>query len=89
MHVGVFDRGAHTFPRGGGDVGSDTVIALEVNGILTCRHFREVNILFYIVSGGMAKLLYPSTFEETPHINLIKLYQVLNSLGMQIKLAMK
>lgn len=84
----VIDRAADTFPKGGGDVWSEAVIALKTNDILTCHHICEVNIAFHIVSGGIAKLLYLSTFEETPHINLIKLLQVLNSLWMQIKPAM-
>ena len=67
----------------------EAAIALEANDILICHCICEVNISFHIVSGGIVKLLYHSTFEETPHINLIKLLQVLNSLRMQIKLAME
>ena len=86
---GVIDRAAPTFPRGGGDVWWEALIALEANDSLICHCVCEVNISYCIVSGGIAKSLYHSTFEETPHINLIQLLQVLNSLWMQIKPAVE
>ena len=89
MPAGEWLTGAHTFPWGGGDMWSEVIIVLKANDILICHCVCEANISFHIVSGGIVKLLYHSTFEETPHINLIKLLQVLNSLWMQIKTSME
>lgn len=89
MPTGEWLTGAHKFPWGGGDMWSEAIIALQANDILICHCVCEVNISFHLVSGDIMKLLYHSTFQRTPHINLIKLLQVLNSLWMQIKTSME